>query len=62
MMGTSAAPMSAVKRDSLGNWCGERTEFERRQRLQEETLNEIGAFSAGDRLAREHVHRRGEFH
>ncbi|MDE0023486.1 MAG: hypothetical protein OXP69_03635 [Spirochaetaceae bacterium] len=47
-------------RESPGNWCGEETEFERRKRLQEETLNAITAFSADDRLSREQVHRGGE--
>ena len=58
----SRAPSaSVVDRDPQGNRSGEETDFERRKRLQEETLNAIGAFSAGDRLPREHVHRRGEF-
>ena len=52
--------VSAVVREFLVNWSGEETEFERRKRLQEETLNAITAFSAGDRLPREQVHRGGE--
>ena len=52
--------VSAVVREFLINWSGEETEFERRKRLQEETLNAITAFSAGDRLPREQVHRGGE--
>ena len=52
--------VSAVVREFLVNWSGEETEFARRKRLQEETLNAIGAFTASDRLPREQVHRGGE--
>ena len=39
---------------------GEReTEFERRKRLQDETIASIGRFSAGDRVTRDEVHDRG---
>ena len=55
-----AAEASEVERESPGNGCGEETEFECRKRLQEETLNAIGTFSARDRLPREQVHRRDE--
>ena len=55
-----ATSVLAVVRESSGNWWGEGTEFERRKRLQEETLNAITAFSADDRLSREQEHRGGE--
>ena len=51
--------LSAAVRDFLIRWSGEETEFDRRKRLQYETLREIEAFRAGDRLARQEVHRRG---
>ena len=55
-----ATSVSAVVREFLINWSGEETDVERRKRLQEETLNAIGAFTASDRLPREQVHRGGE--
>ena len=55
-----ATSVSVVVREFLINWSGEETDVERRKRLQEETLNAIGAFSASDRLPREQVHRGGE--
>ena len=51
--------VSAVVRAFLARWSGEETEFERRKRLQNETLNGIETFRAGDRLPREAVHRHG---
>ncbi len=54
--------VSAVVREFLNRWSGETTEFERRKRLQDDTLNAIGAFHAGDRLPREEIHRRGRLH
>ncbi len=51
--------VSAVVREFLNRWSGEETEFERRKRLQDDTLNTVGAFHAGDRLSREEIHRRG---
>ena len=53
--------VSAVVREFLSRWSGEETEFERRKRLQNETLKEIKLFRAGDRLSREDAHRRGLF-
>ncbi|MCY4453538.1 MAG: hypothetical protein OXC01_16480 [Immundisolibacterales bacterium] len=50
--------VSAVVREFLVRWSGEETEFERRKRLQTETLNQIETFRAGDRLSRDDVHRR----
>ncbi len=37
-------------------------EFDRRKRLQHETLRGVDTFSAGDRLPRQEVHRRGRLH
>ncbi len=51
--------VSAVVREFLTHWSGEETEFERRKRMQNETLDSIDRFSAGDRLSREDIHRRG---
>ncbi len=50
--------MSAAVRDFLIRWSGDETGFDRRKRLQDETLRDIDAFRAGDRLPREEVHRR----
>ena len=49
--------VSAAVREFLIRWSGEETEFDRRKRLQNETLGSIDRFRAGDRLAREEVHR-----
>ena len=51
--------VSAVVREFLINWSGEETEFERRKRRQNETLDSIDNFRAGNRLPREDIHRRG---
>ena len=51
--------VSAAVRDFLIRWSGEETEFDRRKRLQDETLHGIDRFRAADRLPREEVHRRG---
>lgn len=51
--------VSAAVRDFLVRWSGEETEFDRRKRLQEETLAHIEGFRAADRLPREEVHHRG---
>ena len=56
--GTSVA---AVVHEFLLRWSGEETDFERRKRLQEETLRSIRAFRGGDRLSREEVHGRADF-
>ena len=50
--------LSAVVRRFLIEFAGEETDFERRKRLQAETLDSIQAFRAGDRLTRDEVHRR----
>ncbi len=51
--------VSAAVREFLIRWSGEETEFDRRKRLQEETLRDIDTFRAGDRLPREEVYHRG---
>ena len=51
--------VSAAVREFLIRWAGEETEFDRRKRLQDDTLHDIGRFRAGDRLPREEAHRRG---
>ena len=51
--------VSAVVREFLIRWSGEETDFERRKRLQNETLNSIDTFRAGDRLPREDIYPRG---
>jgi len=50
--------LSAVVRDFLIEFAGGETEFDRRKRLQDETMASIGSFSAGKRLTREKVHDR----
>ena len=56
-LGTS---VSAVVRDFLKRYAGEETDFDRRKRLQRETIATIGTFRAGDRLSRDEVHQRHE--
>ncbi|MCY4348564.1 MAG: hypothetical protein OXC25_01775 [Thiotrichales bacterium] len=50
--------VSAVVREFLIDWSGEETEFERLKRLQNETLNAIDRFRAGDRLSRDDIRSR----
>lgn len=50
--------VSAAVREFLTRWAGEETDFERRKRLQDETLKSIRTFRAGDRLSREAIHDR----
>ena len=52
--------VSAAVREFLMRWSGEETDFERRKRLQDETLRSIRAFRGGDRLSREEVHGRAD--
>ena len=52
--------LSAAVRDYLTAFAGTETDFERRKRLQDETLASIEAFRAGDRLTRDEVHDRRE--
>lgn len=51
--------VSAVVRELLISWTSEETDFDRRKRLQDETLKSIRSFSAEDRLSRDEVHSRG---
>lgn len=51
--------VSAMVRAFLLKVTGEESDFERRKRLQRETIASIRAFSAGDRLSREEIHSRG---
>ena len=51
--------VSAAVREFLIRWSGEETEFDRRKRLQHETLRQVDTFRAGDRLPREEIYRRG---
>lgn len=50
--------VSALVRRFLCELAGEETEFERRKRLQDETLATIRSFRAADRLTRDEVHER----
>lgn len=50
--------LSAVVREFLVRFCGGETEYERRKRLETETLAAIGAFRGGDRLDRDALHDR----
>lgn len=54
-IGTS---LSAVVRRFLSEFAGGETDYERRKRLQEQTLASVRAFRAGDRLTRGEAHRR----
>jgi len=50
--------LSAIVREFLIEFAEGETNFDRRKRLQQETLASIRAFRAGDRLSREKVHDR----
>ena len=50
--------LSAVVRDFLTEFAGGETDFERRKRLQDQTLASIGSFRADDRMSRDDAHRR----
>jgi len=50
--------ISAIVRRFLIDFTGEDTDFERRKRLQEQTLASVRGFRAGDRLTRDEVHGR----
>jgi plasmid stability protein len=52
--------VSALVREFLCQLAEKETEFDRRKRLQAETLAKIRSFRAGDRLSRERVHERHE--
>lgn len=50
--------VSAVVRRFLVDFVGDETDFERRKRLQDETLASIRSFRAGRRMTRDEVHDR----
>jgi plasmid stability protein len=50
--------VSAVVRELLAGFAGEVTDYERRKRLERETLASIQRFRAADRLSRDEVHDR----
>jgi hypothetical protein len=50
--------LSSVVREFLIQFAGGETDYERRKRLQAETLASIENFSAGERLTREETHDR----
>jgi plasmid stability protein len=50
--------VSAVVRRFLTEFAGQETDFERRKRLQDQTLASIKRFRAGRRLTRNEVHDR----
>lgn len=50
--------LSAAVREFLIGFAGGETDWERRRRLQDETLATIKSFRAGDRLTRDDVHDR----
>lgn len=50
--------VSAVVRELLARFSGEVTDYERRKRLERETLASIQPFRAADRLSRDEVHDR----
>lgn len=50
--------VSAAVREFLIAFAGGETDFERRKRLQDETIASIGRFRVSDRLSREDVHDR----
>lgn len=54
----SDTSLSALVREYLIKLAAEESEFDRRKRLQDETLAAIKAFHAGDRLSRDEVHER----
>ena len=51
--------VSAAVRTFLVRWTGEETDFDRRKRLQDETLDAIKGFRGGDRVSRDEIHGRG---
>lgn len=52
------ASVSALVREFLTRLASEESDFDRRKRLQDETLATIRGFSASDRLTRDDVHER----
>ena len=54
--------VSSMVREFLCSLIGGESDFERRKRLERETLAKITAFTASDRLTREEVHDRHAVH
>jgi plasmid stability protein len=52
--------LSATVRDFLKSFAGQESDFERRKRLQQQTLDTISAFRAGDRLGRDELYEHRE--
>jgi plasmid stability protein len=50
--------LSALVREFLIKLAEDESDFDRRKRLQDETLNAIKVFRSGDRLSRDEVHDR----
>lgn len=50
--------LSAAVREFLIAFAGGETDYERRKRLQDETIASIVRFRAGDRLSRDQIHDR----
>lgn len=50
--------VSAVVREFQTGFAGEETEYDRRKRLERETLATIQRFKASDRIPRDEVHER----
>jgi hypothetical protein len=50
--------LSAAVRDFLIHFCGSETDFERRKRLERETLASVRSFDAGNRVGRDALHGR----
>ena len=56
------AGTKAAERGTSVSAAVRKIEFDRRKRLQHEALRGVDTFSAGDRLPREEIHRRGRLH
>ena len=54
--------VSSMVREFLCSLIGGESDFERRKRLERETLAKITAFTASDRLTREEIHDRHAVH
>ena len=52
--------LSATVRDFLRSFAGQESNFQRRKRLQQQTLDTISAFRAGDRLGRDELYEHRE--
>ena len=50
--------VSAAVREFLVGFCGVETDFERRKRLERETLASVNAFNGRDRMSRDAIHDR----